>query len=457
MKLSINALLLFLSLILAVSFVAEGKPPEMVYLENRHIRVGINLKWGGAITHVSKAGGPNLINSYDLGRQIQQSYYSGPPNYQNAVKKKNPNWKTFPWNPIQTGDSYNFGSRVIEHKIQGDKLYVKTVPMLWPMQNDPAECTMETWIYLSPSSPVFSYKARLTNSRSDKTIYAAMPQEVPAIYTNGPWHKLITYNGANPFSDGAVTEIRNDHKEPWPWVNILATEGWAALVNEDGTGIGISVPNASEFHGGFNGHRGHGGEKSTNTGYMSPITHEILDHNIVYEYTRRFILGSIQDIRKEAKRLKNKALPAWDFNQARHGWHFENGSDEGWPLSEKGLVLKAKNSQTPIRLLSPITFWRAESAQTLAIELTSESSGIMTVYWRGMPNEAASTKPSLWHAWKKTWWTNKRSTTKRITKIKKRWIKVQLKGLPHYEGGLTGLAIHLPFDAVVHQIRLEAF
>ncbi len=122
MKLSINALLLFLSLILAVSFVAEGKPPETVYLENRHIRVGINLKWGGAITHVSKAGGPNLINSYDLGRQIQQSYYSGPPNYQNAVKKKNPNWKTFPWNPIQTGDSYNFGSRVIEHKIQGDKL-----------------------------------------------------------------------------------------------------------------------------------------------------------------------------------------------------------------------------------------------------------------------------------------------------------------------------------------------
>ena len=46
---------------------------RMAFIENEHIRVGVNLKWGGAVTHVSEPGGPNLINSHDLGRQIQQS------------------------------------------------------------------------------------------------------------------------------------------------------------------------------------------------------------------------------------------------------------------------------------------------------------------------------------------------------------------------------------------------
>ena len=62
-----------------------------------------------------------------------------------------------------------------------------------------AECHMETWIHLSDSGPMFSDKARLTNARSDHTRYRAHSQEIPAIYTNGPW----------------------------PWINFLATEGWA--------------------------------------------------------------------------------------------------------------------------------------------------------------------------------------------------------------------------------------
>ena len=54
-----------------MELIAKNENPNLVFVENEFIRVGINLKWGGAITHVSKAGGPNLINSYDLGRQIQ--------------------------------------------------------------------------------------------------------------------------------------------------------------------------------------------------------------------------------------------------------------------------------------------------------------------------------------------------------------------------------------------------
>lgn len=85
--------------------------PDIQFIENAHIRVGIIRKWGGAITHVSVPGGPNIINSHDLGRQIQQSYYSGPPNYRKQGKEKSKEWDAFPWNPIQTGDAYRNGSR----------------------------------------------------------------------------------------------------------------------------------------------------------------------------------------------------------------------------------------------------------------------------------------------------------------------------------------------------------
>ncbi len=442
---------------------AEGPPKAgkdesgtMSFVENRFIRVGITLKWGGAITHVSAPGGPNIINSFDLGRQIQQSYYSGPPNYQREGKQKSPHWAGFPWNPIQTGDAFNNGSEVLAHRVKGGELYVKTVPKLWPMNNDPAECVMETWITLLPGGSKFAYRARLTNARNDKTQYRAMSQEVPAVYVNGPWHRLMAYTGDKPFTGGAVSEFRNDHGESWPWVNYLPTEGWAALVNEAGTGIGVCVPRPMEFHGGFSGQRGQGDEKSGNTGYMSPITTEILDHNIVYEYTCTFVVGSLADIRAEARRLVPQSPPAWNFDTARHGWHCENGRDAGWPLAGRGLTAKADNPARPVRLAGPYTFWRAEDCGRLRVRLSATAAGAMRVYWRGVPPSAASTKPSAWAAWRQSGFDKARSVEVKLPAGARQWVTVTLAGLPAYAGGLTGLAIEVPDGVTVHDVCLAA-
>lgn len=424
------------------------------FVENKFIRVGITLKWGGAITHVSVPGGPNIINSHDLGRQIQQSYYSGPPNYQRVGKQKSPHWGGFPWNPIQTGDAFNNGSEVLEHRATSDELYVKTIPKLWPMNNDAGECVMETWITLLAGGPKFTYRARLTNARSDKTQYRGSNQEVPAVYVNGPWHRLMAYTGDRPFTGGALSEIRNDHKEGWPWVNSLPTECWAALVKEDGTGIGVCLRKPMEFHGGFAGQRGTGDEKSGNTGYMSPITTEILDHNIVYEYGCTFVVGSLDEIRAEAGCLASRSLPSWNFDSARHGWYYENGSDAGWPLAGRGLAPKAGNRARPVRLVGPHTFWRAEAAGQLRIRLAATAAGTIRVYWRGMPPAAASTKPSQWGAWRQTWFESARSAEVKITAAPSNWMTVKLAGLPGYEGGMTGLAIDVPDGVTIHDVCL---
>ena len=429
-------------------------PESQVYVKIRCVRVGIDLRLGGAITHVSEPGGPNLINSYDLGRQIQQSYYSGPANYQREGKQKSPNWKTFPWNPIQTGDVYHHGSKVLDHRIRDGELYVKTVPMLWPMNDDPGECVMETWIKPASDAASFTYRARLSNARADRTHYGAHSQEVPAIYVNGPWHKLMTYNGDHPFAGEAVSEVRNDHREPWPWVRFVATEGWAALLNDAGTGIGVCNPRVMEFHGGFAGQRGSGDEKSPNTGYMSPIANEILDHNIVYEYSCTMVLGNLEQIRAEARRVLPKTLPAWKFDESRRGFCYENGRDSGWPVAGKGLIVKAIDKTRPVRLLGPITFWRAEAAGQVAVRISSKTAGTLKVFWRGMPPPAAATAPSAWAAWQNTWWGKERSAEAAIPVGTLQWVTLTLAGLPGYEGGLTGLAFDVPGGVTVHEVRL---
>lgn len=84
-----------------------GKDP-MRYIENDRLKIGINLGAGGAVTFLEDKAceSGNMINSYDWGRQIQQSYYSGPipfvgPNGEEPVER----WTHLGWNPIQAGSA----------------------------------------------------------------------------------------------------------------------------------------------------------------------------------------------------------------------------------------------------------------------------------------------------------------------------------------------------------------
>ena len=133
----------------------------MDYLDNGVIRVGVDLRLGGAITYLSPSPGAakehqghkghqevNVINSWDWGRQVQMSYYSGPVPFVVGDKHPSRNWAGLGWNPIQAGDDFGHGSRTVEHSNDGKTLYVKCVPMQWPLDDVPGECTFESWLAL---------------------------------------------------------------------------------------------------------------------------------------------------------------------------------------------------------------------------------------------------------------------------------------------------------------------
>jgi len=103
---------------------------QMSWLDNGQIKLGVDLNLGGAVTYLADANtGENLINSYDWGRQVQMSFYSGPNPFIPAGKKIQPHWQGLGWNPIQSGDCFGHRSKVLTHTNDGKTIHVQCIPI----------------------------------------------------------------------------------------------------------------------------------------------------------------------------------------------------------------------------------------------------------------------------------------------------------------------------------------
>ena len=352
------------------------------YIENDRLKVGFDLSIGGAIVYLEdkKYETGNIINSFDWGRQIQLSYYSGPnpftgPNGEEPA----PEWAGLGWNPIQSGDCGGNKSKVLEFKkIDASTAFVRTRPQLWPHKGVPAECVFECLYRLTANG--FELNATIINNRSDKTQFSGRSQETPALYTNAPWYKLVTYLGDKPF-ENEPTSVLVDQRDGkgWPWVHYYSPERWSALLDENDRGIGVYQPGAWQTSGGFAGGDGNKGAplgaKHSPTGYIAPIEQTILDWNARYSYRATFIVGALDEIRATANELAKKdallSIPSWTFANDRQNWIYQGTTDAGYPISD---CLKVKvPASTDAAALSPGYFWRSEDAPILEIDAAFES------------------------------------------------------------------------------------
>lgn len=424
---------------------APGKNPDeaMSWLDNGRIRLGVDLSIGGAVTWLSEAGcGTNMINSADWGRQIQMSFYSGPVPYVPEGATVNPHWKGLGWNPIQSGDVYGTRSRILEHRNDGKVLYVRCVPMHWPLKNVPGECEFESWFQLEGATVLA--RSRLTNRRPDRTQYAARDQELPAVYCNGPWYKLVSYLGDKPFTDAPPTVlVDRDDGKGWPWRTFYSAEHWAALLDKDDRGVGLYLPDGYLFSGGFSGRKGAGGAKDGPTGYMTARHVELLDHNIVYTYGYTLIVGDLKAIRQYVyDRSRRKAPPAWRFLADRQHWYPRNATDAGWPVREGWAVQLGKKDAA---LVGPKTFWRAEDAPTLYVRAAFVTKApAVTVTFQRFDAVDAGDWPQ--------WGESRRPAPGPAGRVpvaikgdgKVRTLKIDLGGQKDYRGAMTQLCVLLP-------------
>ena len=358
----------------------------MSYLDNGTLKVGVDLNRGGALVFLARNGEPNLINNFDLGRQVQLSFFSGPVPFEVNGQKPTEHWKHIGWNPIQTGDDFDNPSRILAHENDGQQLYVKCQPMQWPLNNIPGDCTFESWLKLE--GPVVKVRARLNNARLDHQQYRARLQELPAVYTNAEFHRVISYTGNRPFTNDAVTAIpKSTGNHPWSFW--LGTEQWAALLNPQNRGLGLITPGRIHFTGGFAGRPGPNDTLGNSTGYLASQAQEILDHNIGYEFRYELLPGSLQEIRARAATHQPTALPSWNFGKDRQSWHLLNATDTGWPIAEHLHVRLAQNDP---QLISPYFLVQAEKAPYLIIEAAFKTRHQhATLFWQS-PTDRAPTK-----------------------------------------------------------------
>ncbi|WP_128546511.1 hypothetical protein [Larkinella soli] len=345
----------------------QPNPTEKpTHLDNGVVRVEVDLDLGGAIRRIaSSTAKVNLVNTWDPGRYVQASFYSGPNPYTPNGKQPHPLWKDTGWNPILAGDSFGNRSQVLDWSNNGQEIYVKTKPMLWPYDNEPAECTIETWIRVEGNA--IRVKHRLINNRTDTTQYSARPQELPAVFLNAPYHQIITYTGNKPFTSDAVlkTESRSVN-QIYGGIGLAATENWVALVDNAGFGLGLWKKNNYYFQAGAFGTAYTGNQYDFTSCYVTSTAYEVLDHNIRYEYEYALILGTVDQIRQFVyKQARPDPIPDYRFVSDRQSWWYYQGADRGFPIkNELDIPLDKGN----FLLIGPVGYWQAADVPKLYVK-----------------------------------------------------------------------------------------
>lgn len=271
---------------LAVCAQSAGGTNDWVFLDNGHVRLGVKQSSGAGIGWFSASGSErNLINDWDRGRLIQQSYYG----HNDGSRWDKKPWR---WNPVQGGDWRGHGARVLELSVGTNSLYAKTLPKHWATGADLPTVTMEEWITLTGRVAHIRFQMTYTGSVTNPIT----SQEVPAFFAQPDLNTLVLYDGNRPWTGAPVSRSQPG----WPNEGRRITEHWAAYVDTNDFGVGAFVPVADEItcYRFGDGKREHGA-----CSYFAPIVKFAITPGKVFTYDVFLTLGRSGEMRKTFERI----------------------------------------------------------------------------------------------------------------------------------------------------------
>ncbi len=284
---------------------AEVYTSGSYYLENDRYFVGVLLAWGGTLSYIEdKLDGDeeigNLINRYDPGRLIQQSYYGvndGP--YYTAALYNGQKWG---YNPVQGGDLYGNASKLVDVRVleEGKSIYIKCRPLDWAKQNEMTPSYMENIYTLTEDGAI-----RVWNRFVDffGVPHPARHAELPAFYTISHLGTFHYYNGTAPWTGGAYETLPDEpfwagRKEAYHKIVAGNTETWAAWTNPEGYGIGLYVPGVEQMLAGRHEYNGSKDPLNNGTSYVAPLRTMQMVSFVPFEYEYVIAAGSISEMRE---------------------------------------------------------------------------------------------------------------------------------------------------------------
>ena len=360
---------------------------EMLYVDNGFIKVGASLAAGGALCHLESLNRNvveyldskgnvridegidpndvnviseqvNLINVHDLGREIQQSYYSNVSEENGYKPDDEVMYESgfgggYKYNPVQAGSAGDKQTQIIDYELTEKRLYVKCRPQDWFFDNTQTDSYMES-TYAFDKGGALVVTNRFINfaqfTDMDKT--AVSGQEIPAVYLVQPLNYFYCETAEGVINDpnlspipaststrkvSLLQKVEGDYWYQLPASTVLGD--WVANVNDKGFGVGMYIPNMERFSASR-------GWKSTsytlvynnyydnniydlrdlkyipsmytdNYNYFSPaVTRRMVDF-VPFEYSFALYIGRVEEMReqfgwmKENGTIKNEGVDNW--------------------------------------------------------------------------------------------------------------------------------------------------
>ena len=267
-----------------------------MYLDNGHVRLGVNMDAGGSIGWFSHSrSAVNLLNAFDHGRYVQQSYYGDADGSE---------WNGKPWcyNPVQGGSWKGKPATIIESREGAHSLHVKTRPRQWAGEQEVPEMLMEQWLSLEGGLARLKYCMTYTGTIAHQ---AMKHQEMPAVFVEPRRHTLVFCDASQPVWQNAPL-TRKKPGPPGTAGNLFkVSEPWAAWVDEHDQGIGIYFPHAGQVT----------SYRVTDSGagdcsYLAPLQTFALKPGMKVEYETVLALGTVEQIRGVFSKIATKPPPA---------------------------------------------------------------------------------------------------------------------------------------------------
>lgn len=302
---------IFILSLLALLSGLSATASEELTISNGNVMLKQDLERGGAISYISVDGtNRNLVNIYDEGRYIQQSYYAG--SKINRVEDgQSPAWSPWNWNPIQGGNYARRGARILTHETTDSTIYISCVPMLWDMNGHEADAKMEQWTEISGNVIKVRNRIHINSIDSIYHPWNKRDQEIPAVYPISALNNLHAYLGDRPWTGDSISnievvELKEDLKDSFWGKYPSVPEKWMAFTDETGWGLGVYSPKAVRFLAGRYTSDTTGEAHSLSTSYIAPLCTAKLRPKMVMEYDYYLILGNINQIRKEIYKINRQ-------------------------------------------------------------------------------------------------------------------------------------------------------